>query len=63
MYAAELKAIVKGCGIPQWKIAECMGVSEATIYRKLRGNAEVTADFERQILLAITAIKMEKGDK
>lgn len=60
MYAAELKVIVKGSGIPQWKIAECMGVSEATIYRKLRGNAEVSADFERKMLLCIRELQMQK---
>ena len=60
MYATELKAIVKGCGIPQWKIAECMGVSEATIYRKLRGNAEISPEFEKKMLLCIRELQMQK---
>ena len=60
MYATELKAIVKGCGIPQWKIAECMGVSEATIYRKLRGNAEISTKLKKKMLLCIRELQMQK---
>lgn len=60
MYATELKAIVKGSGIPQWKIAESMGVSEATIYRKLRGNAEISPEFEKKMLLCIRELQMQK---
>ena len=60
MYASELKRIVKGRGFPQWKIAENMGVSEATIYRKLRGNAEISPEFEKKILLCIRELQMQK---
>ena len=60
MYASELKIIVKGSGLPQWKIAESMGVSEATIYRKLRGNAEISPEFEKKMLICIRELQMQK---
>ena len=61
MYASELKVIVKESGFPQWKIAECMGVSEATIYRKLRGNAEISKEFERKIIVTIKEMLIAEG--
>ena len=60
MCASELKVIVKGSGFPQWRIAESMGISEATIYRKLRGNAEISPEFERKLLLCIRELQMQK---
>ena len=45
----------------QMEIADYLNMHEATLSKRLR--KEVTADFERQILLAIAAIKMEKGGK
>ena len=61
MYASELKVIVKGSGFPQWKIAESMGVSEATIYRKLRGDAEISPEFENDLMEAGIADTPERA--
>ena len=60
MYASELKRIVKGSGFPQWIIAESTGISEATIYRKLRGNAEISPEFEKKMLICIRELQMQK---
>lgn len=63
MRSNDLKAILKSSKIPQWKIAEQIGVSEATLYRKLRGNVQIDEDFQRKILLAITALQLEKKER
>ena len=57
----KIKEVIKNRGVKQYQIADYLNMHEATLSKRLR--KEVTADFERQILLAITAIKMEKGDK
>ena len=57
----KIKEVIKNSGVAQYQIADYLNMHETTLSKRLR--KEVTADFERQILLAITAIKMEKGDK
>lgn len=61
MNTETLKQTIRKSGVKQWQIAEFIGISEYTFCKKLR--KDIAPEFERQILLAITAIKMEKGDK
>lgn len=57
----KIKEMIKNSGVKQYQIADYLNMHEATLSKRLR--KEVTSDFERQILLAIATIKMEKGDK
>ena len=57
----KIKEMIKNSGVKQYQIADYLNMHEATLSKRLR--KEVTSDFERQILLAIATIIMEKGDK
>lgn len=58
---SKIKEVIRNSGVAQYQIADYLNIHEATLSKRLR--KEVSADFERQILLAITAIKMERRGK
>lgn len=50
---SELKKLIRMQGIPMWKIAECMGISEMTLYRWMR---KFDPDHHEKILNAVKMI-------
>lgn len=49
----DIRKALKARNIPQWKLGELLGVSENTIYRKLRN--ELSTDEKQHILDVIRA--------
>ena len=57
MKVIEMKQILKNEGIPYWKIADALQVSENTIGRMLRDNdSTLSEDNKAKILTAVNAI-------
>ena len=57
MKVIEMKQILKREGIPYWKIADALQLSENTIGRMLRDNDSVLSDDNKaRILTAVNAI-------
>ena len=52
-----IRLIARGAGVPLWKIADALGVSEPTITRWLR--RDLPADKEKQIVDIINRLSME----
>ena len=55
MKATEMKLRLRGNGIPQWELAQVMGISEATLTRRFRTFTEAEAAQMEQALQAIIA--------
>ena len=57
----KVRSAAKNRGIPLWKIAERMGISEPNISRRLR--KELPAEDAERILELIKTIAAERGDE
>jgi DNA-binding Lrp family transcriptional regulator len=53
MNATEMKLRLRGNGVPQWELAEMMGISEATLTRRFRTFTEAEAAQMEQALQKI----------
>lgn len=60
MTSTELKALAKTRGVPQWKIADWLNVSENTLIRKLRYET-IDKGLEKGILRAIEVLSIEEN--
>lgn len=56
-----IKQIIKKSGIRQYEIAKHIGIHEVYLCQKLRN--PIDEDLERKILLAITALQLEKKER
>ena len=54
MCNAQVKKKMHSTGVRQWQIAEYLGISEATMCRKMR--VELDPDFRNKVIAAIEAI-------
>lgn len=54
----DIRFYAKGCGVPFWKIAEKLGISENTFTRIMR--KEVSPEKKSEILSIIDQIKNER---
>lgn len=53
----KIRLRARGAGVPLWRIAEAMGISEPTFFRKLRH--QLPPEEEEAILQIIEALKGE----
>lgn len=60
MKTREIKLRARGAGVPQWKIADALGVSEPTLTRWLRH--ELPEEKQKQILEAIERLAEGSGE-
>ncbi len=56
-----IKQIIKASGVRQYEIAKYLNFNEFSFSRKLRN--PIDEDLERKILLAITALQLEKKER
>ena len=54
-----VRRAARAAGVPLWKVAKAIGVSEPTLTRWLR--APLPEDKERRIMTAISALEQEAG--
>ena len=54
----EIRLYAKGAGVPLWRLADHLGISEATLTRMLR--RELPEDEKRQILNIIDELAKEE---
>lgn len=50
----DIKRAIGGRGLTQWQVADALGISEATFYRKMR--KELPEDEKQKILAVIEAM-------
>jgi len=50
----DIKRAIGGRGLTQWQVADALGISEATFYRKMRN--ELPAEEKQKILAVIEAM-------
>ena len=55
----DVKQEMKKCGVHQWQVAEYLGISEATMCRKMR--FELSSDFRESVMAAIRDIVMSNA--
>ena len=58
MDGKSMKLKLRGAGIPQWRLAKHLGISEATLQRRLR---DLKPEHELEMLIAIDAILTEES--
>lgn len=59
MCNSDIKDRMKASGVYQWQIAEYLGISEATMCRKMR--SELSPEFRAQVNQAIQALGSPPG--
>ncbi len=57
----KIRLKARGAGVPLWKIAEALGVSEPTMTRWLRHN--LPEEREKQIIAVIDQLAGERADE
>lgn len=60
MCNSELREKMRSRGVRQWQVANYLGISEATMGRKMR--CELTADFREKVIEAIEVLGSTKSD-